>query len=99
MLKLQVFSETYKTIKGNVEGTFLIDSTLGRNAKFQMDFITTNFEKISIIFPDGSPHDYTSITTSPFIAKFDFLEVYLIQRQKDFSLLIKIFNVMISSSK
>ena len=58
--------------------TFLIDRTVGREAKFQMDFIveaSTDIERIEFKFPNGSSQSHPSPSKSPFIAKFDFLEV------------------------
>ena len=86
-LIFQVFSEIYKSISRNQTGTFLIDSTVGRSAKFQMDFIVSSSSSISTIeitFPNGTVKEYpqTSSSKSPFIAKFDFLEVnkYLVYK-------------------
>ena len=78
MVFQQVFSEVYKNVNENLTGSFVIDKTLGRNAKFQMDYIvdtSSDIEKISFLFSNGSVYEFRNTENSPFIAKFDFLEV------------------------
>ncbi len=78
MIFQQVFSEVYKEVNGNLTEAFVIDKTLGRNAKFQMDYIvdaSSDIEKIRFIFANESVFEFSNSEKSPFIAKFDFLEV------------------------
>ena len=73
----QVFSEVYKDVSGNKEGTFLIDKTVGRNAKFQMDFIPADrIQQVLFKFPNGEVFNYAAPSKSPFMQEFDFLEVH-----------------------
>ena len=70
----------YKQVESDKNGTFVIDKTLGRMAKFQMDYKyeeNPEIEKVILFFPNGSELTYPLSTTDkpPFIAKFDFLEV------------------------
>ena len=49
LIWFQVFNEFYKDIRDELNGKFLIDSTLGREGKFQMDFISNNIQQEPIL--------------------------------------------------
>ena len=71
----QVFNENYRNIVGQLRGNFYIDSTIGREAKIRMDFISDKIGDVTIKFPDSSVRTFSPIASSPFIQTFDFLEV------------------------
>jgi hypothetical protein len=73
-----VYSEVFKDVKINQTGTFLIDRTVGRDVKFQMDFFPFDrIDKIVFKHPNGTVLASGIPSTSPFIQKFQFLEVSL----------------------
>ena len=63
-------------MSGSQDGTFFIDKTVGRDAKFQMDFIPADrIEKVVFKFPNQTLSEFGAPSKSPFIQEFDFLDV------------------------
>ena len=83
---LQILQETNLDVQtANINGTFIIDNTLGRDVKFTSDKLGSGaINQIQLQYPNGTTYLIGEGVTDTFSKTFDFLEVNMVDQRTNY---------------